>query len=410
MEVLHERCCGLDVHKEQVTACVVTPQRRETRTFSSMTRGLLELAAWLAEQGVTHVAMESTAVYWKPMYNLLEERFSVLVVNAQHIKKVPGRKTDVSDAEWIADLLRHGLVRGSYIPERSQRELRELVRYRRRLSEQRAQVVNRIQKVLEGANIKLGSVASDVAGVSGRAMLEAMVAGEADPRTLAELAKGKLKEKRAQLEEALLGLMGPHQRMLLQSQLRHLDFLDQEILRLDEEVSKRMHPFHEAIERIDGIPGIGRRLAEQVLCETGVDMSRFDSAEHLASWAGICPGNNESAGKRRSGRTGHGNPWLRSALVEAAWAASRTRQTYLREQFHRIAARRGNKRAAVAVAHTILTIIYHMLRRGTSYQELGANYFDQRQAQSLVRRAVLRIQKLGYEVTLKSPQPAFSQQ
>lgn len=408
MEVVYERCSGLDVHPETVTACVLTPEGRETRTFSTMTRDLLQLARWLAEHGVTHVAMESTGVYWKPVYNLLEDDFTVLVVNPQHIKNVPGRKTDVSDAEWIADLLRHGLIRGSYIPERWQRELRELVRYRRRLSEQRAQVVNRIQKVLEGANIKLGAVASDVAGASGRAMLAAMVAGVEDAQALADLAQGKLKEKRVQLEQALHGLMGAHQRMMLESQLRHLDFLDAEIARLDQEVSKRMRPFEEAIQRLDEIPGIGRRLAEQILTETGLDMSRFPSAEHLASWARICPGNNESAGKRHSGRTGHANPWLRSALVEAAWAASHTRDTYLAAQYHRIAARRGKKRAAVAVAHTILMIIYHMLRNGTTYRDLGGNYFDQRNRQTIVRRAVRRIEKLGYQVTLKLPQPAFS--
>jgi len=383
MEVVHERCCGLDVHKDKLTACVLIGQVREVRTFGTMTRDLLQLADWLTEEKVTHVAMESTAVYWKPVYNLLEDQFSVLVVNARHIKKVPGRKTDVSDAEWIADLLRHGLIRGSYIPERPQRELRELVRYRRRLSEQRAQVVNRMQKVLE-----------------------AMVQGVDNPEALAGLAKGKLREKRAQLQEALHGLMGPHQRMMLESQLRHLDFLDEEIARLDEEVSKRMRPFDEVIQRIDGIPGIGRRLAERVLAEIGVDMTRFASAEHLASWAGICPGNNESAGKRRSGRTGRGNPWLRCALVEAAWGANRTRETYLRAQFRRIAARRGNKRAALAVAHTILNIIYYMLQRGTTYEDLGGNYFDQRHSESIAHRAVLRLERLGYKVILKLPEPA----
>jgi len=283
MQVVHERCCGLDVHKRTVTACVIAPEGRETRTFSTMTKDLEELAVWLAEHGVTHVAMESTGVYWKPVYNLLEDDFTAMVVNAHHIKTVPGRKTDVKDAEWIAELLRHGLIRASFIPPRWQRELRELVRYRRRLIQERARVVNRIQKVLEGANIKLGVVASDVVGSSGLAMLRAMVAGVEDPKALAGLAKGRLREKRSALEEALRGRMGDHQRMMLQSQLRHLDFLGQEIARLDEEVRQRMPSgFEQAIERIDEIPGMGRRGTEQVLAEIGVDMSCFPSAKHLA--------------------------------------------------------------------------------------------------------------------------------
>lgn len=408
MQVVYERCCGVDVHKKMVTACIITPEGQETRTFSTMTRDLLRLADWLSGHQITHVAMESTGVFWKPIYNLLEDGFTVMVVNAQHIKAVPGRKTDVKDAEWIAALLRHGLVRSSFIPDRPQRESRELVRYRRRLIQERTRAINRIQKLLEGANIKLSAVASDVVGVSGRAMLEAMVRGVEDPQALADMAKGKLRDKRPALEEALQGLMGDHQRMMLQSQLRHLDFLDQEISQLDEEVSQRMRPFEEAIQRIDKIPGIGRRTAEEVLAEIGVDMDRFPSAKHLASWARICPGNNESAGKRKSGRTGHANPWIRSTLVEAAWAASRTKDTYLSAQYHRIAARRGKKKAAVAVAHTILVTIYHLLRDGTSYQDLGSNYFDELRRLDIIRRAVLRIKQLGYNVTLEAAQPVFS--
>jgi len=373
-----------------------------------MTKGLEELAVWLAEHGVTHVAMESTGVYWKPVYNLLEDDFTVMVVNAHHIKTVPGRKTDVKDAEWIAELLRHGLIRASFIPPRWHRELRELVRYRRRLIQERARVVNRIQKVLEGANIKLGVVASDVVGSSGLAMLRAMVAGVEDPKALAGLAKGKLREKRSALEEALRGRMGDHQRMMLQSQLRHLDFLGQEITRLDEQVRQRMDRFEQAIERIDEIPGMGRRGIEQVLAEIGVDMSCFPSAKHLASWARICPGNHESGGKRRNTRTGHANPWLVSALVQAAWAASRCRNTYLSAQYHRIAARRGKKRAIVAVAHTILVTIYHMLRTGSTYHDLGANYFDERRRSSIMRRSVRRLERLGYQVNVELAQPAFS--
>ena len=402
MEVLYPRCCGLDVHQKSVVACIITPEGKESRTFRTMTAALLELADWITSRGVTHVAMESTGVYWKPVYNLLEGLdLTLLVVNPQHMKAVPGRKTDVKDAEWIADLLRHGLLRGSFIPDRSQRELRELVRYRRGLVRQRSQVVNRIQKVLEGANIKLSTVATNVVGASGRAMLEALSRGVDDPEALAALAKGRLREKRPALEEALRGLMGPHQRFLLQSQLRHLDFMADEIAQTDEEIAKRMSPFEEAIQRLDSIPGVGRRSAEDVLAEIGVDMSRFPSAAHLASWAKVCPGNNESAGKRKSGHTGNGNPWLLSTLVEMAQAAGRTRNTYLSAQYHRLAARRGSKRAVVAVAHTILVIVYHLLRNGTTYQELGENYFDERSRLRTVRKAVQRLERLGYEVVLQ---------
>jgi transposase len=401
MRVVYERCCGLDVHKKTVVACAITPEGQETRTFGAMTSDLLQLADWLMSRSVTHVAMESTGVYWKPVYNLLEGLgVTLLVVNAHHIKAVPGRKTDVKDAEWIADLLRHGLVRGSHIRDRSQRELQELVRYRKGLIQQRAQIINRIQKVLEGANIKLGSVARDVVGVSGRAMLEAMVAGEGDAVALAGLARGRLRRKQGDLEQALRGVVGPHQQFLLQSQLRHLDFLDQEIAHLSDEIAERMRPFEDALQRLDTIPGVGRRAAEQVLAEIGVDMSRFPTAGHLASWARICPGNNESAGKRKSGRTGSGNRWLREALLEAAWAAARSRRTYLSAEYHRLAVRRGGKRAIVAVAHTILIIIYHLLAEGTVYQELGGNYFDEHDREATLRRTVKRIERLGYRVSV----------
>lgn len=402
MRVVYERCCGLDVHKKAVVACVMTPEGQETRTFGTMTQDLLASSEWLERWGVTHVAMESTGVYWKPLFNLLEDTFQVLVVNAHHIKAVPGRKTDMRDAEWIADLLRHGLVRGSYIPDRPQRELRELVRYRRSLIGNRTQVVNRIQKVLEGANIKLASVASRVVGVSGRAMREAMVEGTEDPKVLAALAKGKLRAKRPALETALQGLMGPHQRLLLASQLRHQDFLDAEIAQLDQEVTARLEPFQEALERLDEIPGVGRGCAEDILAEVGTDMSRFPTAGHLASWARVCPGIHESAGKRKSTGTGHGNKWLRATLAEAAQAGGRTRGTYLWAQYHRLAGRRGKNRATMAVAHTILTTIYYMLRRGTRYQDLGPNYFDERDRQAAVRRTVHHLERLGYRVTLEA--------
>jgi transposase len=402
MDVTYERCCGIDVHKKTLTACVITPKAHETRTFSTMTKELLMLSDWLSEHKVTHVAMESTGVYWKPVYNLLEDDFAVMVVNARHIKAVPGRKTDVKDAEWIADLLRHGLMRSSFIPDRPQRELRELTRYRRSLIEERARVVNRIQKVLEGANIKLSSVATDTLGVSGRAILEAMVSGVDDPKELAELARGRLRNKLPALEESLKGLMGAHQRMMLQSQLRHLDFLDMEIETLNQEVSSRLSPFEEVIGRLDEAPGIGRRVAEEVLAEIGTDMSRFPSASHLASWAGLCPGNNESAGKRKSGRRRYGDTWLRKTLTEAAWAASRTKGTYPNSQYSRLAARRGAKRAIGAVAHSLIVAIYHMLRDGARYIELGANYFSQHERNYKVHRAVRQLEGLGYTVTLQA--------
>jgi transposase len=403
MRVVYERCCGLDVHKKTVVACAITPEGKQTRTFSTMTKDLLALANWLVEQQVTHVAMESTGVYWTPIYNLLEGLdLTLLVVNAQHIKTVPGRKTDVKDAEWIADLLRHGLLRASYIPDRPQRELRELVRYRRSLVGTRAQVVNRIQKVLEGANIKLASVATNVVDASGRAMLEALLRGSDDPKVLAGLAKGKLREKLPALEAALQGLMGTHQRLLLASHLRHLKFLDQEIDQLDREVAERLSPCQEDLERLDQIPGVGRRGAEAILAEVGTDMSQFPTAAHLASWAKVCPGNRESGGKRKSAGTGHGNQWLRATLVEAAQAARHTRNTYLSAQYHRLAARRGKNRAAMAVAHSILVIAYHILSHRSRYADLGPNYFDERERETAVRRTVHCLERLGYHVTLQA--------
>jgi len=410
MEVLYERCCGLDVHKKMVVACVITPEGMVTRTFPTMTGDLLQLADWLRSFKVTHVAMESTGPYWKPIYNVLESEFELTLANANNIKIVPGRKTDVKDGEWIATLLRHGLIKNSFVPDRSQRELRELVRYRRSLIQESTREVNRIQKVLEGANIKLGDVASDVLGASGRAMLQAIARGEDNPETLADLAKGRLRDKHAELLKALRGLVGPHQRVIIKVQMEHLDFLDGQIAKLDEQINDRMKDSGESIKLLDSIPGVDVRSAQDILAEIGTDMDQFPSANHLASWAGVCPGNNRSAGKRKSGRTVKGNRWLRAALVVAARGSLRRKgRTYFNAQYHRLAARRGDKRAIMAIAHSILIDIYHMLRGGAPYVDLGPDYFDKRSIAATVRRSVERIERLGYKVTLEVPQAVFSE-
>jgi len=403
MDVVYTHVCGLDVHKKNVVACMITPETKEIRTFSTMTDDLILLVDWIKSNGCTHVAMESTASFWKPIYNLLElEDIQTLVVNAKNIKNVPGRKTDVKDAEWIASLLRHGLLQGSFIPNRDQRELRELIRYRRSLIDERAREVNRIQKVLEGANIKLSSVASDVLGKSGRAMIEAMIAGEENPELLSELAQRRLKNKKAELQRALNGLIGNHQKLMLAAQLRHIDYLDEEIGRLDEEIKRRMLPFEEDLELLDTIPGVARRTAETIAAEIGTNMDQFPSAAHLSSWAGLCPGQNESAGKRKSGKTRKGNKKLRSALVEAARAAGRTKNTYLSSQYHRIAARRGANRAAVAVAHSILMIAYYILKRRQPYIELGPTYYEERKRDTIIRQSIKKLESLGLKVTVES--------
>lgn len=403
MDVVYTHVCGLDVHKKNVVACVITPETKEIRTFSTMTDDLILLVDWIKSNGCTHVAMESTASFWKPIYNLLElEDIQTLVVNAKNIKNVPGRKTDVKDAEWIANLLRHGLLQGSFIPNRDQRELRELIRYRRSLIDERAREVNRIQKVLEGANIKLSSVASDVLGKSGRAMIEAMIAGEENPELLSELAQRRLRNKKADLQRALKGLMGNHQKLMLAAQLRHIDYLDEEIGRLDEEIKRRMLPFEEDLELLDTIPGVARRTAETIVAEIGTNMDQFPSAAHLCSWAGLCLGQNESTGKRKSGTTRKGNKKLRNALVEAARAAGRTKNTYLSSQYHRIAARRGASRAAVAVAHSILMIAYYILKRRQPYIELGPTYYGERKRDTIIRQSIKKLESLGLKVTVES--------
>jgi transposase len=407
MEVIYTHCCGLDVHKNSVVACVIVPgaagqARKEIRSFGTTTGEIASLAEWLEANEVTHVVMESTGSYWKPIWNILESQFELVLANARDVRAMPGRKTDVKDAEWLGDLFRHGLIRSSFVPDREQRELRELTGYRTRLIEERSAEVNRLQKILEGANIKLGSVATDIMGVSGRQILRALVGGAADPAAMAELAKGKLREKIPQLQEALRGSFGPHQRMMVAQQLAHIDFLDEAIERLDEEVGERMRPFDEVIERLDEVTGVGRRAAEIILAQIGVDMSRFPTAGHLASWAGMSPGNNESAGKRKSGRINKGNKALRRILVQAAQAAGHSKNSYLGAQFRRLAARRGSKRAAVAVGHSILVIIYKMIKNGTSYADLGGNYFDLRDREAVARRLVYRLKDLGFDVKLES--------
>jgi transposase len=405
MEVIVPRCCGLDVHKREVVACLVSTEPdgtvcKEVRAFGTMTPDILALADWLATHAVTQVAMESTGVYWKPIWNLLEEQFDLLLVNARHVKAVPGRKTDVRDCEWLAELLRHGLLTGSFVPDRPQRELRELTRYRTSLVRERTAATNRLQKTLEGANVKLASVATDILGKSGREILAALVAGKTDSAELAQLAQGRLREKIPQLERALVGCVGAHQRFLVAEQVAHIDFLDAAMTRVSAELAERLRPDEEAMSRLDTIPGVGLAVAETLVAEIGVDLTRFPSAKHLAAWAGLCPGNDESAGKRRGGTTRKGSPWLRACLVQAAHAAARTKGTYLAAQYRRLATRRGRARAAVAVAHSILTIVYHLLTEGTVYHDLGGNYFDERDRQAVERRLVHRLEGLGYKVSL----------
>ncbi len=405
MEVIYKRCCGLDVHKETVVACLMIREGgkliKEIRTFRTMTSDLVVLHDWLQAHQVTHVAMESTGVYWKPVFNLLEASFTVLLVNAAHIKTVPGRKTDVKDCEWIADLLSHGLLKGSFIPPEPIRDLRDLTRYRKTLTDERVRQVNRLQKFLEAANIKLSSVATDVMGASGRAMMEALVSGSTDPQVLSELAKGRLRKKLPELKKALEGRFRPHHRFMVAEILTHLDFLDEAIERVSQEVTNRIVPFSEKVELMDLVPGIDQRVAEGVLSEIGGDMSCFPTHGHAASWAGLCPGNNESAGKRKSGKTRKGNQWLRRYLTEAAWAATRKQGSYLSALYHRLVVRRGKKKAIVAVAHALLVIVYHILKNQVSYRELGSDHFSKFNAAYVQRHHVKRLESLGYKVTLE---------
>lgn len=412
VEVVYERCCGVDIGKKVVAVCVLTPgahgqPHKEIRSFGTMTADLEALGDWLEECQVTHVAMESTGVYWKPIYNVLEDRFRLLLANAQHMKAVPGRKTDVRDCEWIADLLRHGLLHGSLVPDRSRRELRELTRYRTSLTEERTAEVNRLQATLEGGNIKLAAVATDVLGKSGRDMLNELVLGNTDAAAMADLARAKLREKLPQLERALSGRFGSHQRFLLARQLAHIDYLDDLLAQVSAEIAAVLRPCDQTLDRLDEIPGVGRETAEVIAAEVGLDMSAFPSAKHLASWAGMCPGNNESAGKRKSGRTRKGDRALRAALTEAGHAAAHKKGSYLQAQFRRLAARRGKKKAALAVGHSILVIVYHLLSHPErTFHDLGGDYFDQRDRAGLEQRLLRRLKGLGYKVTLEPTAPA----
>jgi transposase len=406
MQVVYICCAGLDVHKETVSVCISRceadgKKRQQVRVYGTFTQDLLALVDWLQENGVTHVAMEATGVYWRPVWTVLEGHCQQILVNPQHIKAVPGRKTDTKDCEWIADLLQHGLLKGSFVPPTPVQDLRDLTRYRIELRQSQNRVANRIQKFLEQANLKLSSVASDVLGVSGRRMLEAIIAGQDNPEQLAQLARGRLKSKTAELAQALAGRVRDHHRFLLAEYLDEWEALGQRIQRIEAEIDQQIRPFESAVALWQTIPGVDRVTACHLVAEIGVDMHHFPTAQHLASWAALCPGHHESAGKRKSGKTREGNKWLRRTLCQAAWAVTRKKNCYLATQFKRLAARRGLKRAAIAVAHSILIIGYHLLKTGQSYQELGGNYLEQIHKDQLQRYYIKRLQKLGLQVSVE---------
>ena len=406
MQVVYARCAGLDVHKKTVSACVSVCEpeggkQQQMRVFGTFTSDLLALADWLKEQGVTHVAMEATGIYWRPVWAVLEGQFQQMLGNPQHIKAVPGRKTDAKDCEWITDLLQHGLLKGSFVPPTPIQDLRDLTRYRAELRQSQNRVANRPQKFLEQANIKLSSVASNALGVSGRQMLEAIIAGQEEAGQLAKLARGKLKNKIPELERALEGRIRDHHRFLLAEYLDEWEAFGERIARLEAEIDKQIRPFEPAAALWQTIPGVDRVTACNLVAEIGVDLKQFPTAAHLASWAALCPGNHESAGKRKSGKTRDGNKWLRRSLCQAAWAVTRKKNCYLSAQFKRLAARRGVKRAVMAVAHTMLIIGYHMLKTGRSYHELGGNYLEQINKDQLQRYFVKRLQRLGLKVTVE---------
>jgi len=405
MRIMYQHVAGIDVHKKIIAVAILVLDQegqwyQETRTFSTMTADLLALSDWLTSHGVTHVAMESTGEYWKPLFNILEEDFEVVLVNARHLSKVPGRKTDQSDAEWLAKLMQCGLLKASFIPPPGQRELRELTRYRNSFVRERVNLMNRLHKLLESANIKLGSVASDVLGVSGRAMLEAIIAGQMSPAEMAELAKGRMREKREELAKALEGRVKAHHRFVLTELLCQIDSLDETIARFDQQIVEYCRPFEEAIALVDTIPGVGRRSAEDLIAEIGIDMERFPTHRHLASWAGRSPGNHQSGGKRRSGKRSKGNKRLGAVLNQMAHAAARSKDTYLSAQYHRLARRIGKKKAIGALEHTILVMAYHMIKRRVPYHELGADYFEKRNSELTAKRLIKRLEKLGYQISI----------
>ncbi len=411
MQVIYPRCAGLDVHQKTVVVTAMITQeegtvQREQQTFLTMTADLLALDDWLRQRQIEVIALESTGIYWRPVYTILEEGRTVILVNARHMKAVPGRKTDLKDSEWIADLLRHGLLRASFIPPRPIREIRELTRYRKTLIQERADEVNRLQKVLEMANLKLASVATDVLGKSGRAMLTAILGEQQEPNALAELARGRLRAKLPQLRQALEGRVEAYHRLLIERILAHIDFLEESILIVQQDLQERLKPYEEAEELLGSIPVLQEAAIATILSEIGVDMDRFPSDKHIASWAGVCPGNHESAGKRLSGKTTPGNPYLKAVLCELAWVIAHTKGTYLSAFYHRIARRRGKKRAILAVAHKLLVIIYHVLKTKKPYTELGEEYFDQLERAHIERRSIRRLEQLGYEVTLTPKQVA----
>jgi transposase len=411
MEVLYPRCAGLDVHKATVVAGVrlVADGKvaREVRTFGTTTAGLLELAAWLSESGCTHVAMEATGVYWRPVWHVLAEGgFALVLANAAQVKNVPGRKTDAGDAAWLAELLAHGLIRASFVPDAPTEELRALLRTRKQLVREGASHTLRLQKTLEDANIKLDGVLADLLGKSGRAMLEALAAGEDDPAKLAALAHPRLAATPERLREALRGRATRHHRFLLRLHLDQIDALDAAVARVDREVEARLAPFRVAVDLLTSVPGVGPLAARVIVAEVGLDMGRFPTAGHLVSWAGLCPRSDESAGKRRSARLRKGSPWLKTTLVQCAWAASRKKASYLQAQFHRLRARRGPKKAVCAVAASILTAAYHMLKDGTAYRDLGPDHYDRRAKEVQARRLVRRLADLGYAVELTPFEPA----
>lgn len=407
MEAVFERSCGIDVHKETLTACIIIGKngkviKKEIRTYKTMTEDIEKLRDWLKAERVTHVAMESTGIYWRPIFNILEDNFEIILANARHIKNVPGRKTDVKDSEWLCQLLRNGLIRGSFIPPKHIRQLRDLTRHRKKINDNIASEKNRLQKYLEDANIKLSSVATDTFGVSGRMMLQEILEGNTDAEALSKLALGRLKKKEVELKKSFNSRITEHHRKMISFSLRHIEYMGQLLTEIDEEIDKltEKNKLKEAVTLLDGVPGVDEKAAEAIIAEMGTDMSRFPSAEHIASWAGVSPGNNESAGKKKSGKTTHGDKWLVAILVQCAHGASRKKGSYLKDKYYKLTARRGKKRAAVAIAHKILVSVYYMLRDGVPYKELGEQYLDKRNETRVIRHYMNKLERLGFEVLL----------